>query len=334
MTKDKKETVVKKTDKKSVDDILAKIHKAHGKESIRKYADTAIADVDVISTGSMKLDNALYIGGLPRGRIVELFGLEMSGKTSVSLQVIAQAQKMGELAAFIDAEHSLSQSLATGIGVNLDDLLISQPDTGEEALDIVDMLVESGKVAIIVIDSVSALVPRAELEGDMGDQQMGLQARLMGKAMRKLTGKVSKSNTCVVFINQLREKIGVFFGDPNVTPGGKALKFFSSIRLDVRKIGSIKKGQDQIGNRIKITVVKNKLAPPYRVIETDLLFGKGIDFYGEVLDLGKEHDLIEQNGPWFSYGEERIGQGREKACEFLKSNPKIIEKILKEIKEG
>lgn len=324
----------KKQEKKprTVDDCLASIHKKYGGGAIRKFGSKDIIKVDTISTGSYLLDRATYIGGVPRGRIVEFLGPEMSGKTTLALHVIANAQKDGLVAAFIDAEHALSIELCKNLGVHLDDLLVSQPDCGEEALDIAEMLVESNKVGVIVIDSVSALTPRAELAGEYGDAQMGLQARLMSQAMRKLTAIVAKSNTCIIFINQIRQKIGVTWGSNETTSGGNALKFYASMRLDIRRVGGLKKGTDVIGNRVKINVKKNKLAPPFRQIETDLVFGKGINREGELIDIACEYDIVEKAGSWFSYKDDKIGQGREAACEWLKSNPDMIEKILTELR--
>lgn len=317
---------------RTVDDCLANIHKKYGKEAIRSFGSKNIIKVATISTGSYLLDRATYIGGVPRGRIVEFIGPEMSGKTTLALHVVSNAQKEGLITAFIDSEHALSTELCQNLNVNLDDLLVSQPDCGEQALDIAQMLVESNKIGLIVIDSVSALVPRAELEGEMGDAQMGLQARLMSQAMRKLTAIVAKSNTCIIFINQIRQKIGVTWGSNETTSGGNALKFYASMRLDIRRIGALKKGNDVIGNRTKITVIKNKLAPPFRKIETDLIFGKGINREGELIELAKEYEIIEQAGAWFSYKEDKIGQGREAACEWLKANSDTAEKILTELR--
>ena len=317
---------------RTVDDCLANIHKKYGKEAIRSFGSKDIIKIATISTGSYLLDRATYIGGVPRGRIVEFLGPEMSGKTTLALHVIANAQKDGLVAAFIDAEHALSTELCKNLGVNLDDLLVSQPECGEEALDIAEMLVESNKVGVIVIDSVSALVPRAELAGEYGDAQMGLQARLMSQAMRKLTAIVAKSNTCIIFINQIRHKIGVTWGSNETTSGGNALKFYSSMRLDIRRIGALKKGNDVIGNRVKVNVKKNKLAPPFRQIETDLIFGQGINREAELIDIAVEHNVIDKAGAWYSYKDDRIGQGRDAVCEWLKSNPDMIEKILTELR--
>lgn len=311
-----------------VDDVLTKINKQYGKGLVRRYTDVVDADIEVISTGSLLLDRALGIGGIPKGRIVEIYGNEMSGKTTMALQCIAECQKIGGVCAFIDAEHALSPAYASALGVSVDDLLITQPDFGEQALNIAEMLTESGKIDLIVIDSVSALVPLAELEGEIGDHHMGLQARMMSQAMRKLTGVVSKSNTTIIFINQIRKKIGVMFGSPDTTSGGQALKFYSSVRLEVINIGRVKKGVDVIGNRLKIKVVKNKLAPPYREIETELVFGKGISKIGEVIDMAVEEDVIEKAGSWYSYGEDRIGQGKIQVLAFLEGDKETLNKII------
>jgi recombination protein RecA len=287
----------------------------------------------IISTGSLALDLALGVGGLPKGRVVEIFGPESSGKTTLALHVIAEAQKQGGVSAFIDAEHALGVHYAKRLGVKTDDLLISQPDTGEQALEITDILVRSGAVDVIVIDSVAALVPKAEIEGEMGDAHMGLQARLMSQALRKLTATISKSHTIVVFVNQIRMKIGVMFGNPETTSGGNALKFYSSVRLDVRRIGSIKQGQDVVGNRTKVRVVKNKVAPPFKEVEFDLIYGEGISREGDIIDLAVEKNLVEKSGTWYAYHDQRIGQGRENAKQFLKENPKILEQMEQEILE-
>ncbi|MBU0580132.1 MAG: recombinase RecA [Candidatus Margulisbacteria bacterium] len=321
---------------KAVDMALEQIQKNYGKGSIMRMGDASKLQVEAISTGALSLDIALGIGGLPRGRIIEVFGPESSGKTTVSLQVIAECQKNGGVAAFIDAENSLDPVYAGKLGVNVDDLLISQPDFGEQALDICDTLVRSGAIDVVVVDSVAALVPKAEIEGDMGDSHMGLQARLMSQALRKLAAVVNKSKTIVIFINQLREKIGVMFGNPETTPGGRALKFYSSIRLDVRRIESIKNGVDITGNRVRIKVVKNKVATPFKQTELEIIFGEGISREGDLLDLAVNNKLIEKSGTWFAYGGERIGQGRENARKYLKDNKQVYEelenKIRKEIK--
>ncbi|MGI8782951.1 MAG: recombinase RecA [Acidobacteriota bacterium] len=312
---------------RAIETALTQIERQFGKGSIMKLGDRAVVEVPVISTGSLSIDLALGIGGLPRGRIIEIFGPESSGKTTLALHVVAEAQRVGGTATFIDAEHALDADYARKLGVNVDELLISQPDSGEQALDIVEVLVRSGAVDIMVIDSVAALIPRAELEGEMGDSHMGLQARLMSQAMRKLTGIVSKSNTCIIFINQIREKIGVMFGNPETTPGGRALKFYSSIRLDIRRIAAIKEGDQFIGNRTRVKVVKNKLAPPFREAEFDILYGEGISLEGDLIDLGVEKKVVEKSGAWFSFAGERLGQGRENARQFLKQNRDVSQKI-------
>ncbi len=311
---------------------LAQIERQFGKGSIMKLGDRASLDVPVISSGSLSLDAALGIGGFPRGRVIEVYGPEASGKTTVALHAIAEAQKAGGTAAFIDAEHALDAAYARNLGVKVDDLLVSQPDDGEQALEIGEMLVRSGAVDILVVDSVAALVPRAELEGEMGDSHMGLQARLMSQALRKLTGIVSKSNTCWIFINQVREKIGVMFGNPETTTGGRALKFYSSVRLEIRQIAAIKEGDQNVGNRTKAKVVKNKMAPPFRAAEFDIAFGRGISREGELVDLAVEHRIVEKSGSWFSYGQERLGQGRENAKQFLSENKDQAREIEHKVK--
>ena len=313
---------------KALDLALSQIEKQFGKGSIMKLGEQAIeADIAVIPTGSLGLDIALGVGGLPRGRVVEIYGPESSGKTTLALECIAEAQKLGGIGAFIDAEHALDASYARKLGVKVEDLLISQPDNGEQALEIAETLVQSGAIDILVIDSVAALVPRAEIEGEMGEPQMGLQARLMSQALRKLTSVISKSRTIVVFINQIRMKIGVMFGNPETTTGGNALKFYSTIRIDIRRIGTIKTAQDVIGSRTKVKVVKNKVAPPFREAEFDILYGSGISKEGELVDLGSEMGIIEKLGAWYSYEGERIGQGRENARDLLKANPKLADEI-------
>ena len=312
---------------------LSQIEKAYGKGSIMRLGSKAIVDVETIPTGSIGLDYALGIGGLPRGRVVEIFGPEMSGKTTLTLHAVANAQKAGGVAAFIDAEHAVDPAYARNLGVDLDNLLISQPDTGEQALDIVEQLVRSNAVDIIAIDSVAALTPRAELEGGMEDQQVGLQARLMSKALRKLAGAISKSKTCVVFVNQIRMKIGVMFGNPETTPGGRALKFYASVRLDIRKITSIKEGERIVGTRTRVRVVKNKLAPPFQKTEFDIIYGRGISRFGELIDMGIQIGLVEKSGAWFSCGEERIGQGRENAKDFLAENHEVASDLESKIRE-
>lgn len=313
---------------------LAQIEKQFGKGSIMKLGSSSITAVDVIPTGSLALDLALGVGGMPRGRVVEIYGPESSGKTTVALHIVAQAQKTGGTAAFIDAEHALDPVYARNLGVNIDELLISQPDTGEQALEIAEALVRSGALDVIVVDSVAALVPRQELEGDMGDAHVGLQARLMSQALRKLTGAVSKSNTCLIFINQIREKVGVMFGNPETTSGGRALKFYSSVRIDVRRADVIKVGSEMVGNRTKVKVVKNKVAPPFKQAEFDIMYGKGISVSGNILDLGVELKFIEKSGSWFSYNGERIGQGRENAKDFLEKNPEIMLEIENKIRSA
>ena len=309
---------------KALDIAVGQIEKQFGKGSIMRLGQRgAIAPVDTISTGSISIDYALGIGGMPRGRVVEIYGPESSGKTTLALHVIAQAQKAGGMAAFVDAEHALDAAYAQKLGIDLENLLVSQPDNGEQALEIVEVLIRSGGVDVVVVDSVAALVPKAEIEGEMGDAQMGLQARLMSQALRKLTGVVSKSKTTLVFINQLREKIGVMFGNPETTTGGRALKFYASVRIDIRRIASIKDGDQVIGGRTRVKVVKNKMAPPFREAEFDIMYGEGISREGDLLDLGVEKRVIEKSGAWFAYAGERLGQGRENAKQFLKENPDI-----------
>ena len=312
---------------KALETAVAQIERQFGKGAIMRLGQQEAVNVNVIPTGSLGLDAALGVGGLPRGRVIEIYGPESSGKTSLSLHVVANAQATGGLAAFIDAEHALDPEYCGKLGVHVDDLLVAQPDNGEQALEIADTLIRSGSVDVIVVDSVAALVPRAELEGEMGDATMGLQARLMSQALRKLTGVVSKSKTCVIFINQIREKIGVMFGNPETTTGGRALKFYASVRLDIRRIGPIKSGEEVVGNRTKVKVVKNKVAAPFRVAEFDILYGEGISRAGELLDLGIEHRVIQKSGTWLSYGETRLGQGRENARTFLKEHPEMAAEI-------
>lgn len=320
--------------KKALGAALMQIEKQFGKGSVMRMGDVAASrDIDVVSTGSLGLDIALGCGGLPRGRVVEIYGPESSGKTTLTLQVIAEMQKMGGTAAFVDAEHALDPGYAEKIGVNVDDLLVSQPDTGEQALEITDMLVRSGAVDIVVVDSVAALTPKAEIEGDMGDSHMGLQARLMSQALRKLTGNIKRSNTLVIFINQIRMKIGVMFGNPETTTGGNALKFYASVRLDIRRIGSVKKGEEVIGNETRVKVVKNKVAPPFRQAEFEILYGEGISFLGELVDLGVNYGFIQKAGSWYSYGNEKIGQGKDNAKIFLKEHPEIAKAIETKIRE-
>lgn len=308
--------------KKALGAALMQIEKQFGKGSVMRMGDVAAArDIEVVSTGSLTLDIALGCGGLPRGRIIEIYGPESSGKTTLTLSVIAQMQKLGGTAAFVDAEHALDPSYAEKIGVNVDDLLVSQPDTGEQALEITDMLVRSGAVDVVVIDSVAALTPKAEIEGDMGASHMGLQARLMSQALRKLTANIKRSNTLVIFINQIRMKIGVMFGNPETTTGGNALKFYASVRLDIRRIGSIKKGEEIIGNDTRVKVVKNKVAPPFKEAQFEILYGEGVCFLGELIDLGTKYGFVQKAGSWYSYGNEKIGQGKDNAKSFLKEHP-------------
>jgi recombination protein RecA len=320
---------------KALDAALGQIERAFGKGSIMRLGQREKAvDAEVVSTGSLGLDIALGIGGLPRGRIIEIYGPESSGKTTLALQVVAEAQKQGGACAFIDAEHALDPSYATKLGVNIDDLLISQPDAGEQALEIADTLVRSGAIDVLVVDSVAALVPRAELEGEMGDSHMGLQARLMSQALRKLTASISKSRCMVIFINQIRMKIGVMFGNPETTTGGHALKFYASVRLDIRRIGSIKERDTVVGNQTRVKVVKNKMAPPFRVVEFDIMYGEGISKNGELIDLGTAAGVVEKSGAWFSHNGQRIGQGRENAKTFLKENPAVAAEIEKAIRQN
>jgi len=319
-----------RTDKerlKAVELAFGQIEKQFGKGSIMRLGGGDIAPIPAISTGSISLDWALGVGGLPRGRVIEIFGPESSGKTTLALQTIAQAQKLGGVAAFIDAEHALDAQYSQKLGVDLENLLVSQPDNGEQALEITEVLIRSNGVDVVVVDSVAALVPRAEIEGEMGEAQMGLQARLMSQALRKLTGVVSKSKTCLIFINQLREKIGVMFGNPETTTGGRALKFYSSVRIDIRRIGAIKDGDQMVGGRTRAKVVKNKVAPPFREAEFDMMYGEGISKEGDLLDQGVERKIIEKSGTWFSYGGERLGQGRENAKAYLKANPAVAADI-------
>ena len=312
---------------------LQQIEKNFGKGSIMKLGSGAAQGIEVISTGCLPLDIALGVGGIPRGRIIEIYGPESSGKTTVALHIAAQAHKMGGVAAFIDAEHALDPVYAHNLGINLDELLVSQPDTGEQALEIAEALVRSGAVDVVVVDSVAALVPRAELEGDMGDSHVGLQARLMSQALRKLTGAVNKSRTAIVFINQLREKIGVMFGNPETTAGGRALKYYATVRIDIRRSETLKQGSDMVGNRTKAKIVKNKVAPPFKIAEFDIVFGEGISQAGSLVDLGVNLGVIKKSGSWFSYNEEKIGQGRENAKKYLKNNPEIFAEIETKVRE-
>jgi len=313
--------------KKALGAALMQIEKQFGKGSVMRMGDVSSKGIEVVSTGSLTLDIALGCGGLPRGRVVEIYGPESSGKTTMTLETIAQLQKMGGTAAFIDAEHALDPDYAAKIGINIDELLISQPDTGEQALEITDMLVRSGAVDMIVIDSVAALTPKAEIEGDMGDSHMGLQARLMSQALRKLTSNIERSNTLVIFINQLRMKIGVMFGNPETTTGGNALKFYASVRLDIRRIGAIKKGDEVVGNDTRVKVVKNKMAPPFKQAEFEIIYGEGVSFTGELVDLGVKYGLIQKAGSWYSYGKDKIGQGKENVKKFLVENPDKAQEI-------
>jgi recombination protein RecA len=324
----------KEEKRKALDQAVLQIERQFGKGSIMKLGAESLGErIPVIPTGSLGLDAALGVGGVPRGRIIEVFGPEASGKTTLALHAMAEAQRKGGTAAFIDAEHAFDASYAKNLGVDIDNLLVSQPDTGEQALEIAETLVRSGAVDVIAIDSVAALVPKAEIEGEMGDQHMGLQARLMSQAMRKLSGAISKSKTSVIFINQIRMRIGVMFGNPETTTGGTALKFYSSVRLDIRRIGSIKEGDRMIGSRTRVKVVKNKVAPPFKNAEFDIIFGKGISKIGELVDLGVEHKIIEKSGTWFSYKDERLGQGRENAKTFLDQNPDVAAEIERRLKE-
>ena len=317
------------TKKQSLDNALKQIEKEYGQGTIMKLGTKDIVEVGSISTGSFSLDKALGIGGLPRGRVVEIYGPESSGKTTLTLQVIAECQKAGGSAAFIDAEHALDPEYAKALGVDIDELLVSQPDTGEQALEVTDTLIQSKSLDVIVVDSVAALVPRAELEGDMGDSHVGLQARLMSQALRKITGNIQKSNTMVIFINQIRMKIGVMFGNPETTTGGNALKFYSSVRLDIRRVGAIKDGDEVVGNETRVKVVKNKVAPPFKVVDFQILYGKGINRVGEIIEYAVKKEIVEKSGSWYSYKGEKIGQGLNKATEFLKENSKILTEIEK-----
>jgi recombination protein RecA len=312
---------------------LDKIDKTYGKGTVMKLGDNAVVDIDVIPSGSLTLDLALGVGGFPKGRIIEIYGPESSGKTTLAIHAIAEAQKLGGVAAFIDAEHAFDRFYAESLGVDTENLLISQPDNGEQALEIAENLIRSGAVDILVVDSVAALTPRAEIEGEMGDSMMGLHARLMSQALRKLTGVVSKTNCCVIFINQLREKIGVMFGNPETTTGGNALKFYASVRVDIRRSSQIKDGDEVVGNRTKVKIVKNKIAPPFRRAEFDIMYGLGISKSGEVLDLGVEHNVVKKSGSWFSYGETRLGQGRDAVKGLISDNPELMDELENKIKD-
>ncbi|MCX7954284.1 MAG: recombinase RecA [Bacteroidales bacterium] len=319
---------------KALNAAIDKIEKEHGKGSIMKLGDERFAEVEVIPSGSLSLDYALGVGGYPRGRIIEIFGPEASGKTTLAIHAIAEAQKAGGIAAYIDAEHAFDRNYAEKLGVDLNNLFISQPDFGEQALEIADSLIRSGAIDVIVIDSVAALTPKAELEGEMGDAKLGLQARLMSQALRKLNASISKTKTCCIFINQLREKIGVLFGNPETTTGGNALKFYSSVRLDIRKISQIKEGEETYGNRVKVKVVKNKVASPFKSAEFDILFGEGISFVGEVIDLGVEKNIIKKSGSWYAYNEIKLGQGRDSVKQMLKENPELLNEIASKVREA
>ena len=320
--------------KRAIETAMQQIERTYGKGSIMRYGDGQAANVEAISTGSLALDLALGVGGLPRGRIVEIYGPESSGKTTLALHVLAQAQKAGGEVAFIDAEHALDVTYARALGVKIEDMLISQPDTGEQALEICEALVRSGAIDVIVVDSVAALVPRAEIEGEMGDSFVGLHARLMSQALRKLTGAINKTNTIVIFINQLREKVGVMYGNPETTPGGRALKYFSSVRIDMRRIETLKSGSEMIGNRTRAKVVKNKMAPPFREAEFDIMYGEGISLLGELIDLGVKLGFVTKSGSWYSMGETRIGQGRDAAKQYLRDNPEIADQLEADIRKN
>jgi recombination protein RecA len=323
------------TDKeRAVEAAMGQIERQFGKGSVMKLGAQAVADIPVISTGSLALDHALGVGGIPRGRVTELFGPEASGKTTLALQIVAEAQKQEGIAAFVDAEHALDVTYARKLGVNCDELLVSQPDTGEQALEIAEVLVRSGAMDVVVVDSVAALVPRAEIEGEMGDVHVGLQARLMSQALRKLTATISKSMTAVIFINQIRMKIGVMFGNPETTPGGNALKFYSSVRLDIRRIGNIKDGQEVVGSRTRVRVVKNKVAPPFKQAEFDILYGEGISSSGDLLDTAVYTGIVDKSGAWYAFEKERIGQGRENAKQFLKERQEVSDRILKQVRKA
>lgn len=318
--------------KRALDAALNQIERQFGKGSIMKLGEaSAKLNVEVISTGSLSLDVALGVGGVPRGRIVEIYGPESSGKTTVALHIIAEAQRTGGTAAFIDAEHALDPVYARNLGVDIDNLLVSQPDTGEQALEIAEHLVRSGAIDVVVIDSVAALVPRAEIEGEMGDAHVGLQARLMSQALRKLAGAINKSRTTAIFINQIREKVGIVFGNPETTPGGRALKFYASVRMEVRRVETLKQGTEMVGSRTRVKVVKNKVAPPFKQADFDIMYGQGISIEGDIIDLGAELDIIQKSGAWYSYGDQRLGQGRENVKEYLKQNPQMVEEIKKQI---
>jgi recombination protein RecA len=327
MSTDKNNEKIRQEKLKALEITLGNIEKNYGKGSIMKLGDQPVEDVEFISTGSIGLDHALGIGGIPRGRVVEIYGPESSGKTTLALHAIAESQKTGGIAAFIDAEHAFDRFYAEKLGIDIENLLVSQPDNGEQALEIVENLIRSGAIDIIVIDSVAALTPRSEIEGEMGDSKMGLHARLMSQALRKLTATISKTNTCCVFINQLREKIGVMFGNPETTTGGNALKFYASVRIDIRRMNQIKEGENIIGNRARVKIVKNKVAPPFRKAEFDIIYGEGISKYGEIIDLGVDFNIIKKSGSWFSYDETKLGQGREAVKKLLLDNPELAEEL-------
>ena len=331
---EKQEKPINKEKQKALNLTLDKIEKNFGKGTIMKLGDNAITDIPIISSGSISLDKALGVGGYPRGRVTEIFGPEASGKTTLAIHAIAEAQKKGGIAAFIDAEHAFDRFYAEKLGVDIENLLISQPDNGEQALEIADHLIRSGAIDIVVIDSVAALTPKAEIEGEMGDSRMGLQARLMSQALRKLTANIHKTNTCCMFINQLREKIGVMFGNPETTTGGNALKFYSSIRVDIRRIGQIKDGEKIVGNRTRVKIVKNKVAPPFRKAEFDMMYGEGISKTGEIIDLGVDNNIIQKSGSWFSYGDTKLGQGREGVRQILIDNPELVDELAGKISEA
>ncbi len=330
-----KEVTSEKSEKlKALQLTMDKLDKTYGKGSVMRLGDSPAVEIDVIPTGSLTLDLALGVGGFPKGRVVEIYGPESSGKTTLAIHAIAEVQKQGGIAAIVDAEHAFDQFYAKKLGVDIDNLLISQPDNGEQALEIADNLIRSGAIDLLVIDSVAALTPKAEIEGEMGDSQMGLQARLMSKALRKLTGSISKANCCCIFINQLRDKIGVMFGNPETTTGGNALKFYASVRIDIRRSAQLKEGEEIIGNRTKVKVVKNKVAPPFRKAEFDIMYGEGISKVGEIIDLGVDLNIIKKSGSWFSYGETRLGQGRDSVKALIKDNPELMEELEKLIKEA